>query len=268
MIITKDDTYQTMVNEQISRIVKLGQDLKTQFKSDAGILRIDEALASVMAYKEAFDLFAGLMDQQMAANKNMLAAARAAEKACKEIQSNQQQRMLSQIISANRFMIGGAAVSMFFGLLLCFFITRSIQRGIAPVIEGLTEAADQVDTGSHEVASTSQALAAGASQQAAGIEEISSSLEEVSSMTKQTAENAGQADLHMRESMQVVIKANESMSRLASAIAEVSEASHETSKIIKTVDEIAFQTNLLALNAAVEAARAGEAGAGFAGGGK
>ena len=83
-------------------------------------------------------------------------------------------------------------------------------------------------------------------------------------MTRQNADNAGQANSMMIETREVMDMANQSMTELTGAMGEISVASEETAKIIKTIDEIAFQTNLLALNAAVEAARAGEAGAGFA----
>ena len=83
-------------------------------------------------------------------------------------------------------------------------------------------------------------------------------------MTKQNAEAAGAANGLATETHQVLTQASQAMSELTQATGSHAHHWEETSKIIKTIDEIAFQTNLLALNAAVEAARAGEAGAGFA----
>jgi methyl-accepting chemotaxis protein len=110
----------------------------------------------------------------------------------------------------------------------------------------------------------SQTLSEAASEQASSLEETSSSLEEMASMTKQNAGNASEANRLMGASREVIEKADGSMGKLTGSMQEIAQASEETGKIIKTIDEIAFQTNLLALNAAVEAARAGQAGAGFA----
>ena len=177
-----------------------------------------------------------------------------------EAQSTNQSRVSQIQLISFAWMALGTILALGLGI----FLTHSISRPIHRIIEGLTEGAERMASGSIQVACASQSLAQGASEQAAGLEETSSSMEEMASMTKKNAENAGQANHLMIETARVVEGANQAMGDLNRSMNEISLASEETSKIIKTIDEISFQTNLLALNAAVEAARAGEAGAGFA----
>jgi methyl-accepting chemotaxis protein len=112
-----------------------------------------------------------------------------------------------------------------------------------------------------EIATT---LSDSSSEEVAAIEETSASLDEIASMTRQNADNTGEANKLMVSAKDAIKKAGESMNELTKSMKEITQASQQAQKVVKSIDEIAFQTNLLALNASVEAARAGEAGAGFA----
>ena len=128
----------------------------------------------------------------------------------------------------------------------------------------VAESAEQVSSAAAQIASSSQAVASGASEQASTLQETSTSLDGVSAMTRQSADNAQQADVLVKSAHEAAATGVMAMEAMQGSMVAIKRSAEGTSQIIKDINEIAFQTNLLALNAAVEAARAGEAGRGFA----
>jgi methyl-accepting chemotaxis protein len=225
---------------------------------------MNEAIGAIDTYGRAFSGVVALLHEQSKTNGLMIDAATGIEDICEEFRRTQQEKMARQTAMANTLTIGGTVMAIAAGLLLAFLLTRTISKPLLRAIVRMGKGADHVASASDQISSASRSLAQGSSEQAASLEETAASREEMASMAKQNAEYAVKADALVSTTEKLVTEANVSMEALTRSIGSISEASEETRKIVKTIDEIAFQTNRLALNAAVEAARAGEAGAGFA----
>jgi methyl-accepting chemotaxis protein/methyl-accepting chemotaxis protein-1 (serine sensor receptor) len=161
---------------------------------------------------------------------------------------------LNVVFTGVMLLIGGGA----------FVVLMALIKDLKQITRSVAEAAREIGNASSHLASSSNALAQQSSQQAASIEETSASSEEINSMARKNTENSGAAADLVGQSQQKFHETNQSLQQMVLAMGEIKNSSSKISKIIKSIDEIAFQTNLLALNAAVEAARAGEAGQGFA----
>ncbi|MBK8474950.1 MAG: hypothetical protein IPL39_01205 [Opitutaceae bacterium] len=154
-----------------------------------------------------------------------------------------------------------ASAALLLGVALVLECTRRLGRSIVgPVMattDRLIEEAERSTTEAATVRHASSTVAEGSSTQAA-------TLEEIAGRARANADNAGSAQQSAGATRTAAEKGASQMLRLNEAMEALRTSSKEVTRIIKTIDEIAFQTNILALNAAVEAARAGEAGAGFA----
>ncbi len=175
---------------------------------------------------------------------------------CAALEKSARQRRLGMILG---FVLGAGLV-----LWLARRLGRSISRPVAETTDRLLGDAEAVTSEAEAVRNSCSTVADGSNRQAAALEETSATLEEISSMTQSNAENAQRAQRSASDTRTAAEQGSRQMQELKEAMEALRNSSADVTRIIKTIDEIAFQTNILALNAAVEAARAGEAGAGFA----
>ena len=139
-----------------------------------------------------------------------------------------------------------------------------ISQTLNHTIRDIRTASEEVSTGSAQVAAGAQALAQGSTEQASSVEEVSDAMGHISSKIQATSQMSEQCAKISHDSNDAVQLSNNKMEEMRTSMQQITQKADEISKIIKTIDDIAFQTKILALNASIEAARAGTAGKGFA----
>ena len=146
---------------------------------------------------------------------------------------------------------------------LCHGFNQLLARLRASIAQSQSSSTEVLG-GTRDISEASQSLSQGAVQQADAIQQISASIADRTARARADAKFSEQAHQTVVLIESSAKAGKQRMDEMVGAMQNINENSRNISRIISTVDEIAFQTNLLALNAAVEAARVGVHGQGFA----
>ena len=141
---------------------------------------------------------------------------------------------------------------------------NKINNKVTELMNSIMTSSVQLSDKSKAFVSSNQSLSNGVDEQEMIVNSLNNDLNALNEKIAEDVSNAAKASDLSEKARLDAEKGSNDMKIMLSSMNDIKEASYNISKIIKTIEDIAFQTNLLALNASVEAARAGEQGKGFA----
>ncbi|MCO4780971.1 MAG: HAMP domain-containing protein [Candidatus Cloacimonetes bacterium] len=139
-----------------------------------------------------------------------------------------------------------------------------MQNTLYQLVNNISDCAESVESGAGIISRDCDHLSTGVESLSSSLEQINASMDMVAQHINENEKNAMNANEMTSRACEAASHGSKQMQTLVEAINDINDAASSITKIIRTIEDIAFQTNLLALNAAVEAARAGAHGRGFA----
>jgi methyl-accepting chemotaxis protein len=142
--------------------------------------------------------------------------------------------------------------------------SRDFEDTMSGVIEGVSEAARQMNRAAAVLTATAQQASEQSAIVAHGAEAASANVHTLAEASDALSSAISEIGAQARVSADIASKASRQAEETTDAVQELSRGAQKIGDVVKLITAIAGQTNLLALNATIEAARAGDAGRGFA----
>ncbi len=298
-IIFEKEKYYKIFNDNYEKTYNVANTFVKQISIAENKKFGQQILNGLKIYKNNFEIYYNLMQQQKQQEKTMVATARDIIKAAQTNAKEQNELMNSVIRSRKAMLFTISIIAILMGLFYALFISTrmnqalmkavrfaqtiaqgnlslkttnhtrgdeigDLSKALAGMEEDLKRIVSNIIEGADNNVSASQQISATSQSLSQGANESAASIEEVSSTMEQITANISQNTQNAQETNKIAEVTLNKVSRVKETSVVASDLARNIEEKIGVINDIAFQTNLLALNAAVEAARAGEHGKGFA----
>jgi methyl-accepting chemotaxis protein len=142
-------------------------------------------------------------------------------------------------------------------------LVDGMNNRLSAMVAQVRSSAARVEMAGQQVSEGSLALSQRTEDQASSLAQTVATIAEVSLAAASNAESSQELHALTQTLTENAEKGGTAMTETVDSMVRLEESSRRVAEVVSLIDDIAFQTGMLSLNAAVEAARAGEAGRGF-----